>query len=423
MRKISIFFSSLALLLVTAACNVMDQRPHNAILRDALTSEQIPLLFNGLYNLAQYKPTENGYLQGDFCGGDFITYGATAYASPAQWIKSLVVPSSSYVHGPWNGYYACLYQINHFIDLAANQEKTQELDQMVGTARFFRALMYYNLITRWGDVPLLRHNTEDKVPAAPKAECWAFVEEDLLAAIASCPDFTSKWYVSRQAAQGLMARALLAQGKKAQAAFYSETVINSGIFALDDVSKIFRGADNTEEIFSFRNMKDENGISLADNFYAAKPSYIPTNEVMDLFAAADLRKAVNVVTYDGTTVFGKYITRGDVYHPLYIIRLAEMYLISAECLGFDQGGLARLNELRGTRGLADKSITDEETMLKAVIFERRLELLGEGFRWFDLVRTGKYAESVEIEERYAVMPVPTREMKLNDLLKQNDLWK
>ncbi|MBP5398598.1 MAG: RagB/SusD family nutrient uptake outer membrane protein [Bacteroidales bacterium] len=421
MRKITRYFSLALLLAVFSACNVMDQKPYNAVLRSELSAEDIPFLYTGLYNLAQYKPTENGYLQGDFCGGDFIINGTTTYASAGQWIQSLVVPTSSYIHGPWNGYYACIYQINEFIDLVARQTYNPDYGAMVGTARFFRALMYYNLVTRWRDVPLIVHNTEAAVPATPEADCWAFVEEDLQAAIAACPDFTSKWYVSKQAAQALMARALLAQGKKAEAAVYSEAVIASGLFALDEVSKIFNGKDNTEEIFSFRNKTDENCVDFADNFYKAKPSYVPTTAVINQYANADKRKDVTIRNYDGTDVLGKYVNQGEEHHQLYIIRLAEMYLISAEGLGYDQGGLARLNALRVHRGLAEKNITDEETMLKAVIYERRLELLGEGFRWFDLVRTG--SSPAGLGEKYTVMPMPSRELNLNHLLKQNDLWK
>ena len=62
-------------------------------------------------------------------------------------------------------------------------------------------------------------------------------------------------------------------------------------------------------------------------------------------------------------------------------------------------------------------------MLDAVLAERRLEFLGEGFRWFDLVRTGKYPATLGLEEKYTIMPLPTRELDLNPLLQQNDLWK
>lgn len=422
MRKLHILLP-MAVLLGLAACNVLDQDPHSAIPRNKVTAEHIPLLYTGLYNYVQYKPTDNGYLQGDFCGGDFSSNSATVYASPALWIRSLVLPTSGFISGPWSGYYSCLYQVNQFIELVSQQAPSQEFDRMLGTARFFRALIYYNLVTRWGGVPILRQCTNDPVPNGTLAECWAFIGEDLAAAIEKCPDFTAKWYVSKSAAQALMARSLLAQGKKAEAAAYSEQVIGSGLFALDDFSNIFRGLDNKEEIFSLRNKNDENGISFSGTFYVASGGYVPRDEVVNLFSSADKRLTTTICNYEGTTVLGKYINRGDEYHQLYIIRLAEMYLISAEGLGYDQGGADRLNQLRAARGLGAVSVTSEAQMLEAVLAERRLELLGEGFRWFDLVRTGKYPATLGLEEKYTVLPVPTRELDLNPLLKQNELWK
>lgn len=409
--------------LLFAACNVMDQYPHNAISRSQIGPEQIGLLYTGLYNYAQYKPTENGYLMGDLLGGDFSSNSATVYATPALWIRSLVLPTSGIVSGPWNGYYSWLYQVNEFITLASAQPQTEELTRMLGTAYFFRGLIYYNLITRWGGVPILRQSSTEAIPNSTKADCWAFVEENLSLAINQCPDFSSKWYVSKSSALALMARSLLAQGKKSQAAICSEQVINSGLFELEDFSKIFRGEDNKEEIFSYRNSAEENGINIAGNFYVPSGGYVPRNEVINLFSASDKRLTTTIDTYEGSTVLAKYINRGDEYTQIYVVRLAEMYLISAEGLGLSGGGPDRLNQLRAKRGLAGLNITSEAQLLDAVLAERRLELLGEGFRWFDLVRTGKYPATLGLEEKYTIMPLPTRELDLNPLLQQNDLWK
>ena len=98
-----------------------------------------------------------------------------------------------------------------------------------------------------------------------------------------------------------------------------------------------------------------------------------------------------------------------------------MYLISAEGQGL-QGGLDRLNELREFRGLQAVSPADEEEFLDAVLEERRLELFGEGFRWFDLVRTGRYEQKTGLGTKYTVLPIPARELTLNKKLKQHPLW-
>ena len=122
------------------------------------------------------------------------------------------------------------------------------------------------------------------------------------------------------------------------------------------------------------------------------------------------------------TVLNKYNNYAST-NPIPVSRLAEMYLISAECSGLDGGGLERLNQLRAQRGLPAVSPKTEEELLDAVLAERRLEFLGEGFRWFDLVRTGKLVTTLGMEEKYTVFPIPQAQIDLNSRLEQNDLWK
>ena len=55
--------------------------------------------------------------------------------------------------------------------------------------------------------------------------------------------------------------------------------------------------------------------------------------------------------------------------------------------------------------------------------ERRLEFLGEGFRWFDLVRTGRFTKEVDLPEKYMVFPIPQKEIDLNPNLAQHEEWK
>ena len=122
------------------------------------------------------------------------------------------------------------------------------------------------------------------------------------------------------------------------------------------------------------------------------------------------------------TVLNKYNNLTST-NPIIVSRLAEMYLISAEGKGLSGGGLERLNQLRNKRGLPDVSPKTEEEFLDAILAERRLEFLGEGFRWFDLVRTGKLEETLGMAEKYNIFPIPQTQIDLNPNFKQNDLWK
>ena len=100
-----------------------------------------------------------------------------------------------------------------------------------------------------------------------------------------------------------------------------------------------------------------------------------------------------------------------------------MYLIAAEGKGVAGGGIKYLNTLRAKRGLPAVSVSNDNDLLTAVLHERRLEFLGEGFRWFDLVRTERYTTELDLPDKYTVFPIPQRERDLNPNLAQNELWK
>ncbi len=326
----------------------------------------------------------------------------------------------------WNGYYSSLYQVNNLLETLGRMQPSARKSQIEGIAHFFRGMIYYNLVTRWGGVPVLEQNTNAKVGRNSEAETWAFIEKELDIAIAQAPAYaTGQYYqVSDIAAKALMARVKLAQGKKSEAATLAEEVIESGSFALDGFEKIFRATANTEEIFSFKNLTIESSIRVSTLFYtyahAVKGSYVyrPTQETMDMFTADDKRAPISVETFQGLRVINKYPSGQSGTDPIIIVRLGEMYLISAEAQGL--AGLGRLNELRAARGLDPVNPAGETAYQDAVALERRKELLGEGHRWYDLVRTGKAVDALGLMEREVKYPLPMNEIALNGNLKQND---
>ena len=308
------------------SCDVLDQYPHNAVSRDNLSSDDLELLFTGLYCYAQYKPSFEGYFQNDMAGGDFTRGGGSSYATPQLWIRDCILATSGWMNGPWTGYYSWLYQVNEFIYAASRAEQTDRVREMLGVAYYFRGLIYYNLTSKYGNVQILRQATNDPVPNSPAADCWAFVEENLENAIEMCPEFTSKNYVSRQAAKALMARAKLGQGKKKEAAAIAEEVIADPAFDLADFDQIFRGVSNSEEIFTYINDVEENGICFAAQFYQPATTYVPTQDVADLFISADKRMNISVMQDGDETVLNKYNNLTST-NPIIVSRLAEMYLI------------------------------------------------------------------------------------------------
>lgn len=415
----------LAMSVIFSACDILDRYPHNAVSRDSVSEKDLELLYTGLYCYSQYKPSFEGYFQNDMAGGDFYRGGGSVWPDAPSWIKDCILVTSGWASGPYTGYYALLYQINSFIGAAENADQTEKVRSMLGGAYYFRALDYYNIVTKYRTAPLMRATTNAPQSNSTEQELWDLVNEDLDKAMAQCPEYTTKNYVSVQAAKALAARAYLAQGRKSEAAALADDLIADPLFSLDDFTRIFRGEANSEEIFTFSNLKEENGITFAGNFLQPATTYVPVPEVVKLFLPEDKRTSVSVEVDGSETVLNKYISK-TTSDPIIISRLAEMYLISAEGNGLAGGGLARLNELRRARGLQDLSPAPktEEEFIDAVLAERRLEFLGEGFRWYDLVRTGRYTKVTGLPEKYTVFPIPQREIDLNSgYLQQNELWK
>jgi hypothetical protein len=94
----------------------------------------------------------------------------------------------------------------------------------------------------------------------------------------------------------------------------------------------------------------------------------------------------------------------------YIIRLADTYLMEAEALGASGGrAQALLDAVRARAGLTSVPVS-----MDAIKTERRLELAGEGHRFFDLVRWGDAAAKLGGRGFKAgtneIFPIPAQEL-------------
>lgn len=94
----------------------------------------------------------------------------------------------------------------------------------------------------------------------------------------------------------------------------------------------------------------------------------------------------------------------------YIIRLADTYLMEAEALGATgERAQALLDAVRARVGLSSVPVS-----MEAIKAERRLELAGEGHRFFDLVRWGDAATVLAsdgfVAGKNEVLPIPSREI-------------
>ena len=102
----------------------------------------------------------------------------------------------------------------------------------------------------------------------------------------------------------------------------------------------------------------------------------------------------------------------------YAIRLADTYLLEAEALG-GSGARAQalLDAVRERVGLPSVSVS-----MDAILNERRIELAGEGHRWFDLRRAGLLASKLSgrgfVSGTHEIFPIPYKELE-NTKIEQN----
>lgn len=424
MKKNILFILSLIFLLPSCA-DMLDQYSHTAIPPDAVVESDLSAVRTGMYNRVQEAPGTLTYVIFDFCGGDINQKEYT----PIQLIDAQL-KSGSTMSGEWNGFYSALYQVNNTIYVANRLKNSPIYETTLGEAYYFRAYIYMSLVTRFGGVPLLRENTQDIVARSSAEDCWELIYEDITNAIDLLGSTNTYYYVSQDAAKALKARICLYMGLKEEAKNLAEELITSGKYKLDTFENIFNTyptrKNNSETIFAFLCQDQaQSGIQIGNEFYSydyiykGKGTYTVPKSFYDAWESNDNRKARSVISEGGYYRLNKYPAGQGGTDPVIISRIAEMYLISAEAQGYP-GGVARLNELRQARGLSGASVTNQESMINAVLKERRFELFGENHRYYDLVRTGKAIETLGIKEFQLLFPIPDTEItKSKKILVQN----
>lgn len=187
---------------------------------------------------------------------------------------------------------------------------------------------------------------------------------------------------------------------------------------------------------------------------------VPTEELYNSFAEGDVRRDVTIMkdfTYsDGSTLVFAESARYPYYFCKYwdreaepmgqnseqnypYMRYSEVLLMYAEALNEVNDGptteaYEAINKVRDRAfkdngsGEHDLKNLDYKEFRKAILDERRWELVLEGSRWFDLVRLSTdFAAEIKrtkpdsyVEEKHKLYPIPQYERLLNDRITQND---
>jgi len=320
---------------------------------------------------------------------------------------------------------------------------------------------------------------ETTVPRTPVANVYPLIEADLIYAIENLSKDTNqaKGRVTVGAAQALLGKVYLYDKKYSLAASAFEAVIGSGNYSLvSNYNAIFENENenNVESVFEVQYTDAEgagfpclqcsegnvavgfNGPRAYDGplFDEGYSFNVPTIDAYNAFEPGDSRRDVAIldiaawaaantsynegkgikygVGYEHTGYYNrKYIPRkgdqnlGDskLTNPnnYRSIRYADVLLMAAEALnqsGDDVQARLYLNQVRRRAfGDTNHDITSAgPSLLEFILKERRVELIGEGQRFFDLVRTGKAAQAIQgfTSGKNEVFPIPYEEIQFSN---------
>ena len=409
--KIYHIISEIAIGLALSSCR-LDYNPTDAIANSTLTEDDYQYLLVGVYDGAQQFSMGLQNIQDDVAADNL---------NSRSWctdIDNNTCTGTSYnIDGWWNQLYYRIQLANNLINLIERKDSPSDQDlQIEAQARLIRAWLHQRVVTFWGDAPLVMNSDEaEGCSRAPEEEIWKQMKEDLEFATANAPAYSSQKYVSNIAGKALLARILLLAPTgvqdKARAYQLAEEVIANGKFTLaDNYEDIFHKKTSKEIILAWENNSSDSGSpgwflrsNLVNNYNNANGAgaagygdlgryEFPVDlSLWNAFEPGDQRKEGSVrhlvfngaETYD-VTKFPSY----DANDPYPVVRIAEMYLTSAEAQGYPNG-LTRLNELRSKRGLpalTTTDVTNADEFLTRIMQERRVEFVAEGFRWYDIRR-------------------------------------
>lgn len=243
------------------------------------------------------------------------------------------------VRDAWRLMYYTIYRANKVIGRTEVNNPLRK--RLVAEAKALRAYNYLDVVSLWGDAPLVLNDLLPSqftsTPKATKAAIYAQIEKDLNEAIPDLPlksaySAADRFRMSKGAAQAILGKTLLFEKKYGEAATAFETVINSGQYSLEpSIGKVFSqaGEFGVESLFeiNYTNMRNydwgnfpwgaapESNIHIQlmgprSDFYTKAPSdsllggwgfNVPRQKLWDAFQAAgdvNRRKATMMSTQE-----------------------------------------------------------------------------------------------------------------------------
>ncbi len=340
------------------------------------------------------------------------------------------------INRDWDYYFALVGAANNVIcNIDSVPDKTftlAERKQWKSEALIMRAMIYFDMVRLWGDVPIVtiqppaitNANIEQVYhlyypPRDSVAKVYRQMISDLNTALetggAPAIDNANKFKFSRTVANALLAKIYAEKPLRDydKVIVYSTAVekdvslvANYGdLFDMNDAKTDVKYRNTSESVFEI-NFKGGGlwytwlvGLDQSDpsSKYDWAKWCTPSRDLIAAFDKAKdvVRKAETIINAD-VTWSNEYPSKGypfmykyrSKFHSVIKIRLADILLLKAEAyVGKNDAASATalVNQIRTRAKLANLT----NVTIDDVLNERRLELAFEGQRWFDLVRNDK----------------------------------
>ena len=271
------------------------------------------------------------------------------YGGPRQIFNKQMNSSNEDATAQWIDSYEVVNIANNVLSALAVVDEADR-DRVEGEALFLRSLMFFDLVrffaqqyqtgsasTQLG-VPLVLTptrgiNEESYVSRNSVEEVYNQVIADLILAASKLPE-ENEVYATSGAATALLARVYLQKGDYAKARDAASSVIGSGLYELmPDYSDVFNNDDNSSEDIFATQITSQDRLSSMTEFFSTTEFGGRDGDIeildghLNLYSPGDERRDLFWLGNGGMRS-GKW---NNLYGVVNLIRLAEMYLIRAEC--------------------------------------------------------------------------------------------
>lgn len=421
---------------------------NEAEMEEAVNAVFATLQFTGVYDTAMPAV---GELPGEDAYDETPANDGGVYGMLDDFI---VIPQSSLVANVWKDSYQGIQRTNivlnriQEVDFEAPETKQARIGEML----FIRSLLYFNLVRTFGDVPLVTDEVENPQEyfgqtRTAVSEVYKQIIADLTEAEKNLPirNDSNKGRVVKTAAQTLLGKVHLTLGDYANAKSSLLKVVAAKAHKLVPVNDVFSPDNelNEELIFVVQFASGTNSNSEGSDAYrmfnptgrqdgglsGTKGHGVLKPDFFSLYDDVDTRKNVYVGVLESGLAYTNKIAVpttvvGDSPSDWTVLRYADVLLMLAEIeneLDNSTTAVDYLNEIRNRANLGDFSgSTDKTSVFAEIDLQRRLELVWEGHRWFDLLRQGRAQSVLGITDvNKLLLPLPASQIAADPALAQN----